>query len=127
MGAVLMPGLGGLGDFGDLAQASSLCGACRDACPVMIDIPRMLVAWRKEAPHPWIEKLTFKLTALGMTSPLLYRLGVLFGRPGLRLFAKDGCIQRGPPPINRWTHGRDFPPIAPKTFRERWNENHQGN
>ena len=52
----------------------------RDACPVMIDIPRMLVAWRKEAPHSWIEKLTFKLTALGMTSPLLYRLGVLFGR-----------------------------------------------
>jgi L-lactate dehydrogenase complex protein LldF len=127
MGAVLMPGLGGLSDFGDLAQASSLCGACRDACPVMIDIPRMLVAWRKEAPHSWIEKLTFKLTALGMTSPLLYRLGVLFGRPGLRLFAKDGRIQRGPPPINRWTHGRDFPPIAQRTFRERWNKNHRGN
>src|SRR5438552_1649034 len=27
----------------DLAHASSLCGACADACPVRIDIPRMLI------------------------------------------------------------------------------------
>lgn len=121
MGAVLMPGLGGLSDFGDLAQASSLCGACRDACPVMIDIPRMLVAWRKEAPHSFVEKLTFALTRLGLTSPLLYRLGVVFGRIGLRFFSKEGRVRGGPPPINRWTHGRDFPPIAARTFHERWN------
>jgi L-lactate dehydrogenase complex protein LldF len=122
MGAVLMPGLGGLSDFGDLAHASSLCGACRDACPVMIDIPRMLVAWRREAPHPFIEKLVFRMTRTGMTNPLLYKLGVAFGRIGLRLFAKDGRVQGGPPVINRWTHGRDFPLIAKKTFRERWRD-----
>ena len=122
MGAVLMPGLGGLSDFGDLAHASSLCGACRDACPVMIDIPRMLVAWRRRAPHSPVEKLIFRLTRAGMTSPLLYRLGVTFGRLGLRLFTKDGRVQHGPPPINRWTHGRDFPPIAQRTFHERWKD-----
>ncbi len=26
-----------------LPYASSLCGACRDACPVMIDLPRLLL------------------------------------------------------------------------------------
>src|SRR5438445_10114289 len=59
MGAVLMPGLGGIHEFGDLPHASSLCGACRDACPVMIDIPRMLVAWRRRAPPSPVENLTF--------------------------------------------------------------------
>ena len=122
MGAVLMPGLGGLGEYGDLSHASSLCGACRDACPVMIDIPRMLVAWRREAPHSLIEKLTYLAMQLGMTTPLLYKLGVMFGRIALQLFAKEGRVQSGPPPINRWTQGRDFPVIAGKTFRERWNE-----
>ncbi len=120
MGAVLMPGLGGLSDFGDLAHASSLCGACRDACPVMIDIPRMLVAWRQRVPHSRIEGLIFRLTRFGMTSPVLYRLGVFFGRIGLNLYARDGRIRRGPPVVNRWTHGRDFPPIAARTFHERW-------
>jgi L-lactate dehydrogenase complex protein LldF len=120
MGAVLMPGLGGLAEFGDLAHASSLCGACRDACPVMIDIPRMLVAWRKQVPHSLVETLAFKMMRLGMTVPLLYQLGVFFGRMALSLFAKNGRVQSGPPPINRWTQGRDFPMIAPKTFRERW-------
>jgi L-lactate dehydrogenase complex protein LldF len=126
MGAVLMPGLGGLDQFGELAHASSLCGACREACPVMIDIPRMLVAWRKQAPHSAIEKLTFKLMRFGMTAPLLYRLGVFCGRIVLSLFAKNGRVQNGPPPINRWTQGRDFPLIARKTFRERWRERKRG-
>ena len=122
MGAVLMPGLGGLSDFGDLAHASSLCGACRDACPVMIDIPRMLVAWRQRVPHSRIEGLIFRLTRIGMTSPLLYRLGVSFGRIGLNFYARDGRIRGGPPVVTRWTHGRDFPPIAARTFHERWKE-----
>ncbi|MBI3732674.1 MAG: lactate utilization protein [Chloroflexi bacterium] len=122
MGAVLMPGLGGLRAFGDLSHASSLCGACMDACPVMIDLPRMLLAWRRQVPHSALETLAFRLARLGMTNPLLYRLGVIFGRLGLRLWVRDGRIRGGPPPIDRWTHGRDFPPIAAKTFQERWRE-----
>ena len=42
IGSVISPGLGGLAAFGHLAQASSLCGACKDACPVDIDLPTML-------------------------------------------------------------------------------------
>ncbi len=40
IGSVISPGLLGLQEFGHLAQASSLCGACKDACPVNIDLPR---------------------------------------------------------------------------------------
>ena len=51
IGAVLTPLLTGLGGAGDpvdtLPYASSLCGACFEACPVKIDIPALLVhaAW----------------------------------------------------------------------------------
>src|SRR5258706_5337104 len=41
IGSVISPGL--LGEnYVQLAQASSLCGACKDACPVDIDLPKLL-------------------------------------------------------------------------------------
>ena len=40
IGAVVSPILTSLPDAKDLPYASSLCGACREACPVRIDIPR---------------------------------------------------------------------------------------
>ena len=48
IGAVLSPQLTGVEDNASLPYASSLCGACFDACPVRIDIPSMLVHLRAE-------------------------------------------------------------------------------
>src|SRR5688572_14422108 len=45
IGSVISPGLMGE-NFVHLAQASSLCGACKDACPVDIDLPKMLTRVR---------------------------------------------------------------------------------
>ena len=39
IGAILTPQLQGLGEAPTLPWASSLCGACYEACPVKIDIP----------------------------------------------------------------------------------------
>ena len=59
VGSVLTPALRGLGPFGELPHASSLCGACREICPVRIDIPRMLLALRAQgvarAPRPGVD------------------------------------------------------------------------
>jgi L-lactate dehydrogenase complex protein LldF len=44
MGAVLTPLLSAMGEGADLPGASSLCGACSDACPVGIPLAEMLVA-----------------------------------------------------------------------------------
>lgn len=49
VGAVLVPALEGVEQYGDLARASTLCGACREACPVDIPIPDMLLRLRREA------------------------------------------------------------------------------
>lgn len=46
IGAVLSPALFGGAEFGSLARASSLCGACREACPVDIDLPGLLLKIR---------------------------------------------------------------------------------
>ena len=46
IGAVLSPQLTGIEDNASLPYASSLCGACYDACPVRIDIPSLLVHLR---------------------------------------------------------------------------------
>uniref|UniRef100_UPI000A4DEE1D 4Fe-4S dicluster domain-containing protein n=1 Tax=Desulfosarcina cetonica TaxID=90730 RepID=UPI000A4DEE1D len=42
VGAVVTPLLIGLNKAKDLCMGESLCGACKDACPVNIDLPRML-------------------------------------------------------------------------------------
>jgi len=49
IGKILMPHLLGLDATRDLPSASSLCGACGEACPVKIPIPDLLVRLRKEA------------------------------------------------------------------------------
>ena len=46
IGAILSPMLTGVEDNASLPYASSLCGACYDACPVKIDIPSVLVHLR---------------------------------------------------------------------------------
>ena len=48
IGAVVSPVLVGLERSKDLPNASSLCGACRDVCPLKINIPRMLLKLRSQ-------------------------------------------------------------------------------
>src|SRR5207247_2582979 len=64
IGILLTAMLNGPGAVKDLAHASSLCGACADACPVRIDIPRMLIELRREVDEkriaPWTERSVFK-------------------------------------------------------------------
>jgi L-lactate dehydrogenase complex protein LldF len=42
IGSILEPQLQGLDAVGELADASSLCGACAEVCPVRIPIPQLL-------------------------------------------------------------------------------------
>ena len=49
IGAVVTPSMVGVPKARDLPFASTLCGACRDVCPLRIDIPRMLLKLRSDA------------------------------------------------------------------------------
>lgn len=110
----------------DLAHASSLCGACADACPVRIDIPRMLVELRREVGErqiaPWPERVLFALFGRALRRPRLFRAAVPVARLLQRPFAREGRISRVPSFFGRWTRTRDLPAVASRTFSERWAE-----
>ena len=113
IGAVITPQLMGIEKTAQLPYASSLCGACREVCPVKIDIPRLLLHLRGEiAPRKGsrAERLAFKVWARVMTSPALYKLSGRVGR----------ILQRVLPVARAWTNGRDLRPIEPKSFHELW-------
>ena len=48
VGAVVTPLLVGINRAKDLCLGETLCGACKDACPVDIDLPRMLLLLRSK-------------------------------------------------------------------------------
>jgi len=124
IGILLTAMLEGTRSVGDLAHASSLCGACADACPVRIDIPRMLIELRREVDEkkiaPWVERVAFTLLARLLARPALYRLAARAGRVLQRPFASGGTISRLPVFLNDWTRTRDLPAVAARTFQERW-------
>src|SRR3954466_88815 len=78
IGAVLSPQVTGVEDNASLPYASSLCGACYDACPVAIDIPSILVHLRAEhveaQERTTPEAAAFKALATAMSHPWLWRL-----------------------------------------------------
>jgi len=124
VGAVLTPGLRGLGEWSDLPQASSLCGACREVCPVRIDIPRMLLSLRDrsttegETPS-WVTAGLWLLRYVA-ERPRLFRATQRAARLASRAVARDGWIRFVPGHLARWTDRRDFPALASRSFMDRW-------
>jgi L-lactate dehydrogenase complex protein LldF len=124
VGAVLTPALRGLGPFGELPHASSLCGACREICPVRIDIPRMLLALRAQgvkahgAPA-WI-RAGMRFYARAAVRPAAFRAAAGAARLLTRMRAQAGWLRSLPGPLGGWTAHRDFPAFAPQTFQQLW-------
>ena len=110
----------------DLAHASSLCGACADACPVRIDIPRMLIELRKDVAETRIasrpERVVFGAFARLLERPRLYRWAAPIARLLQRPFVRHGVIRGGPLVFGPWTASRDLPAVARRTFQEQWPE-----
>jgi L-lactate dehydrogenase complex protein LldF len=126
IGILLTAMLKGNHSVRELAHASSLCGACKDVCPVRIDIPRMLVELRehldREKIAPWTERLAFRAFRRLLLSPGAFRLSARAGRWLQRPFLREGRLRRLPLLFGNWTRTRDLPPVAARTFHERWKE-----
>ncbi len=130
IGALVTPEFVGLDKTRELPFASSLCGACREVCPVKINIPDLLLHLRsevqehmppKKSPGLVSEGSSFRLWAWAMSNPSVYRVGARLARWGQKLVARNGWIRNIPAyPASEWTKGRDFPALAPESFRERW-------
>lgn len=88
----------------DLPRASTLCGACADACPVGIDLPRLLVRLRSDLVEAGEigagQRLLRRAYRWGMADPARYHR------------------------LHRWLLRRNlprgWPQPARQTFRQRW-------
>ncbi len=131
IGAVLSPLLTGISDNASLPFASTLCGACFDACPVRIDIPSVLVHLRarhvdtdiRERRLPSAEALTMAAASWVMADPARYAMAQATSRAG-RLLRRRGRIRALPPPLAAWTTARDAPVPPRQTFRQWWRAQH---
>jgi L-lactate dehydrogenase complex protein LldF len=140
IGSVISAGLFGVGEFGNLARASSLCGACQEACPVDIPLPELLLRVRAagaDAPVRLPE------AGKGKAAPPNVPLGLNWGLRGFAwlsasprrfaasqklagIFGKLAAPRSGwlkLPAFTGWGTSRDFPSPTPKTFHERWQQN----
>lgn len=120
IGAVVTPLMTGLENASPLPHASSLCGKCKEVCPVDIDLPRMLLDLRydlQEAGHnEFVWDAGMKLWSAGVRSPRLYAAG---GR-GAALASRLRGQPPLPGPLSGWTAYREFPAFAPRSFHQQW-------
>ncbi|HYL97520.1 MAG TPA: LutB/LldF family L-lactate oxidation iron-sulfur protein [Blastocatellia bacterium] len=145
IGSVLTPQLIGRARAADLPFASSLCGACREVCPIKINIPDMLLQLRHEihrgskepdsearqsTSRPGaqsmrrlkhraasaLERLVFRLWAGAMSTRGRYVAATRIARLFSRTLASDGRALPAP----GWTSTRELPPLAEQSFRDIW-------
>ncbi len=144
IGSVISPGLFGVSKFGNLARASSLCGACQEACPVDIPLPELLLRVRAaEADAP----LRLPESGKGRAAPPNVPLGLNWGLRGFswlsaspwrfaaaqklagiagKLVApRSGWLKM--PAFTGWGVSRDFPSPASESFHERWQRRQEQN
>ncbi|MEK3883574.1 LutB/LldF family L-lactate oxidation iron-sulfur protein [Paenibacillus sp. PL2-23] len=125
IGAVLTPSLNkNIAEWDDIANASSLCGACYEACPVKIPLHDMLVYLRRrkvESGHGnKLESIGMQGFAAVMGSSKRMRGVVRLGKLGQKLVAKDGEIRLKLGPLKGWNSYRVTPSLPKKAFRDQW-------
>lgn len=124
IGAILEPQKAGLDVHGELAQASTLCGACSEVCPVRIPIPSILNRLRYEGMRQDVsnthtvgagkrrtlsEAATWKTWAWVATHPAVYHAGATLA---------TRCKGMLPSNLGAWTTVRSAPQLAASTLHQ---------
>ena len=145
IGALITPLFKGLANFKDLPQASSLCGACYQVCPVRIDIPRLLISLRRRMVTDRLarrsDRIMMRLWTLALRSRWTYRLagwgqktvfrgaarlnGSLASGAGADPYVARGWVRSFPGLVGRWTCQRDLPSPPARDFRHWWRHHEQ--
>ena len=118
IGSVITPNLQGLDDFKHLSFASSLCGACTEACPVKIDLHQLLLQNRhrsvEEGLNTFSEKMAWKLWKMAS----LKRSFMNMGTGDIKNKVVNGLF-------TGWAKHRSTLHFSKKTFNELWKEQHE--
>lgn len=125
IGSVISPGLLG-SNFSQLAQACTLCGACKEACPVDIDLPKLLLRVRAgKIPDPPAEKhqpskleYGLKIYSSISSKPRMFKLASRF--VGLASNILPGYLHL--PTLTGWGLSKDLARPAARSFRVDYRE-----
>jgi len=126
IGKILTPQMKGLHKAGFLADASSLCGACVEVCPVKIPITEILLRLRHQkeedksnipltSPKAWkagAGNLVWKGWKTVFANPVLYRL------KSLGITKLGNFTPRWMPVLRNWTSVRSIPVFAKKNLHQ---------
>ena len=120
IGAVITPWMRGMKDFKHLSFASSLCGACTEVCPVKINLHELLLYNRNDSVKEGFASRFDKTvmyaykTAMGKRKYMDLLSGKNKNKALKRFFAAS------------WGPRRELPEVAPKSFKELWDERREG-
>lgn len=122
IGATITPALVGTEQASELPFASSLCGACQDACPVAIDLAHQLVYLR----HKIVEETragspgtarAVRFWAKAMQNLQAYRRGIRWLRRAAGLGRSMGWY---PGLLGAWAKERALPLVPKQSFKQWW-------
>lgn len=122
IGASIAPVLNGMERSGELPFVSTLCGACRDECPVKIDLPHQLVYMRHKAVAAGRSGGKAIDAGVGMWAKAMsnlqsYRRSVKWLRRAAMVGRRIGWY---PGVLGAWAKTRRVPEVAATSFKEWW-------
>lgn len=121
MGSILSPLYAGLENTLPLPNASTLCGACGEVCPVNIPLPDLLRNVRQRqfaaALRPRAERMSLAIWNWLAVRPRYFAVVTALLSRGLNLLGGAQGRLRHLPGAGGWTAGRDLPAPYGKTFR----------
>jgi len=124
MGAVLTPSLIGVGEGGNLPNASTFCGRCEAVCPMKIPLPGMMRHWREREFErhlsPALQRHGLRFWAYFAKRPWLYRPATRLAMRTLAFLGRGKGSLSFLPFAGAWTKHRDFPSPQGPTFQSRW-------
>ncbi|MBF0280876.1 MAG: iron-sulfur cluster-binding protein [SAR324 cluster bacterium] len=126
IGKILAPQMNGLESTGGVHNASSLCGACGEVCPVKIPIPEILLRLRYEGVNKsrsskvhehgtqqnFKESMAWKFWEKIHASPVLYKTNSGLGN------LLNSVMPKNAGPLKNWSEFREVPQFAAKSLHQ---------
>jgi L-lactate dehydrogenase complex protein LldF len=120
IGSVITPWMRGMKDFKHLSFASSLCGACTEVCPVKINLHEQLLYNRNDSVKEGLASRFDKTVMYAYKTAMGKRtyMDMFSGKTKNKVLKKFFAAAWGP--------HRELPEVAPKSFKELWDEKKEG-
>ncbi|HEU4718699.1 MAG TPA: lactate utilization protein B [Bacteroidia bacterium] len=116
VGAVVMPWMAGMQEYRHLSYASTGCGKCSEACPVKIDLHKLLAHNRRDAVTAGPAAKTETVMWFFWKGAMMKRSKMDKGGAKLKNFMLRQFFRKS------WGERRELPPVAQKSFNQVWRE-----